>query len=326
MDNRSHSHTSQSPDSSRAHVNPGLRTGPVPDARVDVGSRLGNRELTRFLHSSRIQARLEVSQPHDPLEKEAERVAHEVMRMPEPNVGEAGPVSPRSPPLQRVCSECEEGLQSEALEGEGNVPPISMRRESASSTHETETSHTESFVSNLSGRGEPLPESVRSFMEPRFNADFGAVRIHTGPAAHRSAEEISALAYTTGNNIVFRAGQYDAASDSGKLLLAHELTHVVQQVGAQAPSRLVDHAADPAERGADLATRRMGAGERVRTTAHVDSLQRVPAGDEQLTTEDLLNLVPSPRKKKRSRDDRATAAMIKDLLAPPKHEDFREQD
>jgi hypothetical protein len=80
--------------------------------------------------------------------------------------------------------------------------------------------------------GTPLPASAREFFEPRFGHSFARVRVHTGDEAERSAREISALAYTTGSHIVFGAGQYDPGSAQGRHLLAHELTHVVQQGGA----------------------------------------------------------------------------------------------
>ena len=83
-------------------------------------------------------------------------------------------------------------------------------------------------VINSSG-GKSLDESTRLFMESRFNYDFSNVKIHDNPIAAKSADSINALAYTLGNDIVFNSGQYNPNSDSGKRLLAHELTHVLQQ-------------------------------------------------------------------------------------------------
>ncbi|MEU3454603.1 DUF4157 domain-containing protein [Micromonospora sp. NPDC006766] len=81
-----------------------------------------------------------------------------------------------------------------------------------------------------SGGGSPLPTDVRSDMEARFGgADFGDVRVHTDGAAHDSAKSVNAQAYTVGSNIVFQRDSYDPASSSGQHMLAHELTHVVQQ-------------------------------------------------------------------------------------------------
>jgi hypothetical protein len=80
-----------------------------------------------------------------------------------------------------------------------------------------------------SATGRSLDPGTRSFMEPRFNRDFSNVRIHDDRKAAESARSLDALAYTVGNNIVFDSGRYDPHSDSGKRLLAHELTHVTQQ-------------------------------------------------------------------------------------------------
>lgn len=81
----------------------------------------------------------------------------------------------------------------------------------------------------LSSGGQSLDDPVRADMEARMGHDFGDVRVHTGDAADKSAKSVSAHAYTVGSNIVFQRGTYDPGSDSGKTLLAHELTHVVQQ-------------------------------------------------------------------------------------------------
>lgn len=81
----------------------------------------------------------------------------------------------------------------------------------------------------VSGGGSPLDDGVRTSMESRMGQDFGDVRVHTGDAAHDSARSVSAHAYTVGSNIVFQRGAYDPGSSSGQTLLAHELTHVVQQ-------------------------------------------------------------------------------------------------
>ncbi|MCX4473532.1 DUF4157 domain-containing protein [Micromonospora sp. NBC_01655] len=81
-----------------------------------------------------------------------------------------------------------------------------------------------------SGGGTPLAPDVRADMEARFGGqDFGDVRVHTDGAAHESAKSVNAQAYTVGSNIVFQRDSYDPASPGGQHMLAHELTHVVQQ-------------------------------------------------------------------------------------------------
>jgi hypothetical protein len=77
--------------------------------------------------------------------------------------------------------------------------------------------------------GSPLPADVRADMEGRFGQDFGDVRMHNDGAAHDSAKSVNAQAYTVGSNIVFQRDTYDPESDAGKHMIAHELTHVVQQ-------------------------------------------------------------------------------------------------
>jgi hypothetical protein len=80
-----------------------------------------------------------------------------------------------------------------------------------------------------SGGGVALDRDTQADMEGRFGTSFGDVRVHTDSAAHDSAKSVNAQAYTVGSNIVFQNGKYDPGSDAGKHMLAHELTHVVQQ-------------------------------------------------------------------------------------------------
>ncbi len=84
-------------------------------------------------------------------------------------------------------------------------------------------------INALRGSGQPLPENTRQFFEPRFGVDFGGVRVHTNAQAIQSAQQINAKAYTTDKDIVFGAGHYAPETNEGQQLLAHELTHVIQQ-------------------------------------------------------------------------------------------------
>jgi len=79
------------------------------------------------------------------------------------------------------------------------------------------------------GGGRPLPRSTQSFFESRFDRDFSDVRVHTGSKADRAARSVNARAFAVGQDIVFRSGEYRPKTNKGKRLLAHELTHVVQQ-------------------------------------------------------------------------------------------------
>jgi hypothetical protein len=98
-------------------------------------------------------------------------------------------------------------------------------------------SKTENYISSLHG-GNALNENEKKFFEQRMGYDFSEVKIHTNTAASESAKNINAQAYTHGNNIVFASGQYQPATHEGKKLLAHELTHIVQQNGYANSNRL----------------------------------------------------------------------------------------
>jgi hypothetical protein len=163
------------------------------------------------------QAKLSVNTPGDPYEVEADAMADKVMRMVDPflPLQKATVFNPSANPIHRKCAECEEEEHIHRKENSGA---------------ETEGSNElDNYVSTLSSSGHSLSESSRQFFEPRFGQDFSGVRVHTDSVAAKSAQSINALAYTTGNNIVFNHGQYSPGSQSGQRLLAHELTHVVQQ-------------------------------------------------------------------------------------------------
>jgi hypothetical protein len=116
--------------------------------------------------------------------------------------------------IHRKCSQCEE--KENALQ----------KKESNDNSNSTAPSIVNDV---LNSGGRSLDADIRSFMESRFKYDFSNVKIHDNEIAAKSADSINALAYTSGNNIVFNSGQYNTNSDSGRKLLAHELTHVVQQ-------------------------------------------------------------------------------------------------
>ncbi|HET7461247.1 MAG TPA: DUF4157 domain-containing protein [Longimicrobium sp.] len=111
------------------------------------------------------------------------------------------------------------------------------------------------------GPGRGLDPATRAFMEPRFGRDFGAVRLHTGPEAARSARGLDARAFTIGQDIYFGEGEYSPRTQGGRRLLAHELTHTVQQSGATSSPQTALRVSRPgdaleleAERVADAVT------------------------------------------------------------------------
>ncbi len=94
---------------------------------------------------------------------------------------------------------------------------------------DTASPEIEEVLAKSKGKGQALPEDVRKEMETSFEADFSKVMIHTGPDAIQMTQALNAFAFTHGNDIYFNEGQFQPYSSTGKELLAHELTHVVQQ-------------------------------------------------------------------------------------------------
>ena len=112
--------------------------------------------------------------------------------------------------------------------------------------------------------GAPLPSSTRASMESSFGHDFGGVRVHTDSDAASQATSLGARAFTTGSDIYFAGGEYAPSTPGGTGLLAHELTHVVQQRSGRAPAGGLDTPGDPFEREAETAAAAILAGERPR--------------------------------------------------------------
>jgi len=107
----------------------------------------------------------------------------------------------------------------------------------------------------LCSPGKPLEPSTRAFMEPRFGHDFSQVRVHTGPQVAESATSVRARAFTFGNHVVFAPGEYQPLTRVGKSLLAHELTHFVQQSNGIQAKLAVSQPGDPYELEADRVAR-----------------------------------------------------------------------
>ncbi|MGH8543021.1 MAG: DUF4157 domain-containing protein [Gammaproteobacteria bacterium] len=176
-----------------------------------------------------LQTKVEIGRPDDRFEREADRVAEEVLRM--PTATAALPTAPfgavrKQPSVQRLCSNCEEELHRQ-VEGNKEEP---LQTEPASGDVPMPTREVGSGIDTATtGGGQPLPESVRTYFEPRFGHGFTEVRIHKGAAASQSARMLNAKAFTVGRHIVFGEGQYAPETSAGQRLLAHELTHVVQQ-------------------------------------------------------------------------------------------------
>ncbi len=149
-----------------------------------------------------IQTKLAISQPGDPYEQEADRVATQVMAARSHSAVTGTPFRIQQFSGQPV--------------GRTGVPLTSVDEVVASP-------------------GRPLEPTLRQDMEQRFGHDFSRVRVHTGATAERSARGVGAKAYTVGHRVVFGAGRYAPGTQAGRCLIAHELTHVVQQRAGSSP-------------------------------------------------------------------------------------------
>jgi hypothetical protein len=168
-----------------------------------------------------VQRKLQVNEPGDTYEQEADAMADTVMRMIDDNRQQSTPkpvtgLIGRS--VQRKCATCEEEEKKNKL----------MRKEQNGVSGAPVSS---SFSASLinAGKGMPLQPGIKQKMEQAFNTDLSPVRIHTGHQAAALNNAIHAKAFTYGNDIYFNEGEYKSDTQEGKKLLAHELTHVLQQ-------------------------------------------------------------------------------------------------
>lgn len=189
----------------------------------------GNASVTRL-----IQYKLVVSQPGDVFEQEADRVADAAMAVGAPSTsavqraqtGEDGTI-------RRRCAACEADVHRDAGPAADEEKDEQLVSRAAAGEAQHVEGPLESDIRGLSGGGQPMAADVRTDMESRMGFDFGAVRVHDGSQASQMARSVNAHAFTVGNDVVFASGQFRPDTADGKRLLAHELTHVVQQNGAK---------------------------------------------------------------------------------------------
>ena len=218
----------------------------------------GNQHVQRLMDhvaengSPYLQTKLTVGPAGDQYEQEADKVAKEVV-----NSGEQAPAQRQEEEeemmqpkrLQRQEEE-EEMMQMKPIQRqEEEEEMMQMKRVQRQEEEEEELmmkrvqrqvsaeggevdDDVESTIGSASGKGQELPKDVRSNMESSFGADFSGVKVHTGKEADNLNDSMSARAFTTGSDIFFRSGDYNPGSKGGKELIAHELTHVVQQGAA----------------------------------------------------------------------------------------------
>lgn len=181
---------------------------------ADLQETFGNQTLQGLIRNNKIQTKLNIGEPGDIYELEADRLADNVLRMtqPKPHLGyTCGDSCMKS--RKQPISQQHEGLQ--------------LKQFAIKNAEENKARLT--VFSALRSPGQPLGQATRNFFESGFGYDFSDVRIHNDEPGSTAAQAIGAKAFTRGKDIVFNVGQYIPESNEGKKLLAHELTHVLQQ-------------------------------------------------------------------------------------------------
>ncbi len=246
------------------------RTARPPEI-LALQRKYGNDAVQRLLVNHNLQAKLTVGAANDSYEQEADRVAAQVMSAPAhaPDVQrqdeeeeiQTKPLAATITPLiqrQRIPEEEEEEpLQGKFIqrqtkeEEEELLQGKFIQRQAIPEEEELQTksipggeifspgANFESRLAATRGGGRPLPKTTRDFMEQRFGADFSSVRLHTGSESARLNREVSAQAFTRGQDIYLGEGKENVECDAGKQLLAHELTHTIQQGAASAQQQTI---------------------------------------------------------------------------------------
>jgi hypothetical protein len=325
MTEQTRTHTEQQ--QHRAAERPGL--GPRYDAAPSRLTRsqadilalqraAGNWAVSQLLQSGSgnigtIQPKLIVGQPGDRYEQEADQVAGQVMRVSEPRMQRqveleeeeeeeeeemlrAKPLAEQiTPSVQRQPIEEEEEDEKELL----------LTSQDAGQTPEL-TPELESRIEVLRGSGQALDSGVRAQMELAFGADFDGVRVHADAEADTLNRSLSARAFTTGQDIFFRQGAYNPGNSSGRDLLAHELTHVVQQARGARPRLAIGQPGDRYEQEAAQAVNARAFTTRRDIAFGVGQYTReAPSGGQsltpklmhvvhQMTTQDRIQTHPAP--------------------------------
>ncbi|WP_375470577.1 DUF4157 domain-containing protein [uncultured Nostoc sp.] len=188
------------------------------------------------------QAKLSISQPGDKYEQEADSVAQQVMQR------IAQPVNRQSIQPEAMPEESElqmKPLENSTLqrqevpeeESELQMKPMVQRRAEA---RMADAPDLETSINQARGGGQVMAKNIRHPMEVAFGADFSGVKVHTDGQSDQLNRSIQARAFTTGQDVFFRQGEYNPGSRGGQELLAHELTHVVQQNGGVVQRELGD--------------------------------------------------------------------------------------
>jgi hypothetical protein len=205
-------------DNGHRSLKPGSKSNSALGPLYQLQKRAGNQAFLRMVEAGVVKPKLRVSQPGDADEIEADRIADSVLSAPAPAT------------LQRKCFCSGGGTSCPECEVEEVEPAKGIHRKAKSFPTSGNENASDDFIESL-GPGQPLDSSSRSLMESRFGQDFGQVRIHNDSRGAEAAAALDARAFTLGRHIVFGNGEFTPQALNGKTLLAHELSHVLQQNG-----------------------------------------------------------------------------------------------
>jgi hypothetical protein len=210
-------------------LDPGTRAFMEPRFGHDFG-----RVRVKPMSTGRVQTKLSLSQPGDFFEQEADRVASQVMRSPQSaDAGQPATLATLPAISRWVGNATQVGRQSDEQDPEGatddEVDEVNILSTKALGSSAPPAPGLTAQIESMRGGGQPLAPDLRNFFESRFGHDFSKVRVHTDARAAQTAQALNARAYTLGRDIAIAPSEYRPDTWAGCLLLAHELTHVVQQ-------------------------------------------------------------------------------------------------
>jgi len=200
--------------------------------------------ILRSITGSSLQTKLSVGSAADSYEHEADRVADAVVRS--PSSLPASMASTITPLAQRMPDSTSRKDDEKHLQKKGKDifddkkdkdDKLAQKKTAAADAHLQSTgvpAHVESQIACLSTGGDRMPSEQQSFFQSRFGYDFRDVRIHTGAGAQSAAAALNARAFTVGQHVFFGSGEYRPQTSEGRHLMAHELTHTIQQSAATA--------------------------------------------------------------------------------------------
>lgn len=227
------------------------KAGPATTAQVGKSTAVGNADSgqERFDRMA-VRAKLAVSEPGDAVEREADAVADNVMRM--ASSADNHPTGVNAPAASVSTGSTPRLRKAKSASPTQPAPETLSRATNDGASDQgasTQARSAQDLIAQL-GSGNPLDEDTRAFFEQRMNADFSQVLIHADEASDHAAKSINARAFTTGQHIAFAEGEFHPETPEGRHLLAHELAHIVQQSGSNTQSLMRCGTTSPTETAA----------------------------------------------------------------------------